>query len=168
VAFFFVRKWQSDPSWGVGTGKISGKSGDVQTVSSTGSSSTNSTQTSTAKSPLVQIVENPTKFDNKSMTVRGRVRGATQLASNRFVYQLVDGDYKLTVFDDRKPPESDWMQTVTGVVKTIRPPLGSSVFAYINTTRSGVHYNEPSWNDIKGFFTDKFDVMKKGIHEMTK
>lgn len=157
-AFMFVRQWRSTTPWAVGTGNIQGNSKDLPARDSRGVG----TKT---KSTLAQIADNPTRFEGKRMTVTGRVRGAGKYASNRNIYNLVQGDYRILVIDDKKPPREYWTRTVSGVVKVIGPKVGGLNRAYLVDVKQGVKINPPQWSEVSRFFTEKYQKVKAGVDE---
>jgi len=153
VAYFLVQQWRATSPLGIGTGSIAGGgSGKKQP----------------ARSTLVQIVENPTRFTNRKLTVTGRVRGAGRLASNRNIYRLIEGDYKLLVIDDKAPPKDYALRTVSGQVKLIKPPIGNTSYAYLVSVKEGVKFPEPSWKEASGWFTGKYFDAKNAVKETVK
>jgi hypothetical protein len=160
-AFFFVRQWRSTAPWGAGTGTIAGNSHDSATRDKR-------SPVVKARSTLAQIIDNPTRFTNKTVTVTGRVRGAGRLASNRNIYRLTQGEYRLLVIDDKPPPKDLALRTVSGRVKLIKPPLGTSSYAYLVSVKEGVKFNEPSWREVSGWFTGTYGDVKKVVKDVVK
>ena len=151
--YWFVRSWNGVTPWGEGTGSI-GHNNKVPVAQKT-------------KSTLQQIADNPTRFKGSRQTVRGRVRNATKIASNRNLYLLVDGDARVLVIDDKAAPQAYYPRAVTGTVQTIGPPIGGLNYAYVTDVKSGVKVNAPRWQDVAKFFTEKYDKVKTGIDEAT-
>ena len=157
-AIQFVRQWNATTPPGVGSGRIAGKSQNLPARDKRPVSAK-------VKSQLVQITENPARFESKRATVRGRVRGAMKYASNRNMYLLVEGDNRLLVIDDKKPPREYWPRTVSGTVKVIGPPVGGLQYAYLVDVKKGVRIDPPKWTDIAHFFTDKYNKVKTSLQE---
>lgn len=152
---WFVRQWNGVTPWGASTGSIGrNRSGEPTTAQKT-------------KSTLQQIAENPTRFKGQRQTVKGRVRNATKIASNRNLYLLVDGDARVLVIDDKAAPQNYYPRSATGVVQVIGPPIGGLNYAYVTDVKSGVKVNPPRWQDVARFFTEKYDKVKTGIDQAT-
>ncbi|MDF2439427.1 MAG: hypothetical protein JWN98_411 [Abditibacteriota bacterium] len=157
-AFLFVRQWRSTTPWAVGTGDIQGKSKDLPARDARGVG----TKT---KSTLAQIASDPTRFEGRRMTVTGRVRGAGKYASNRNIYTLAEGDYRILVVDDKKPPREYWTRTVSGEVKVFGPKVGGLNRAYLVDVKQGIKINPPQWSEVSHFFTEKYQRVKAGVDE---
>jgi hypothetical protein len=152
-AYFFVQSWKATASWGVGTGKIAGRS-------------TGGPSTPTGKNSLIkQIAENPQKFAGKHVSISGRVRGSSKYASNRNLYRLTDGQYSLLVLDDKETPIEYAQRWVAGTVKVVKPPLGKS-YAYVVSVKRNPDI-DLKWTDVKTFFGEKYNVVKKGVKTAT-
>lgn len=160
-AYFMWQQWRSVTPWGVGTGQIAGRSEDIPARDKR-------SPVVKARSTLVQIVDNPTRFTEKTVTVTGRVRGAGRMASNRNIYRLSDGEHRLLVIDDKSLPKDYALRTVTGKVKLIKPPLGTASYAYLVSVKEGARFDEPDWNELKNWFGDTFEDIKQGVKETTK
>ena len=157
--YYFVQQWRSVTPWGVQTGKISGVSRDLPARDKR-------PVTEKVASPIREITENPTRFENKKVTVTGRVRGAAKYASNRNIYMLTaDEENKILVIDDKKPPDERWPRTVKGTVKVIGPPVGGLQYAYIVDVKEGVKFTPPRWDQVQHYFSDKYGEMKQGVKE---
>ena len=160
-AYFFYQQWRTTTPWGVGTGKIGGRSEDIPARDKR-------SPVAKTRSVIFQIAENPTRFTDKTVTVTGRVRGAGRLASNRNIYRLTDGEHRLLVIDDKAPPKDYALRTVKGKVKLLKPPIGNASYAYLVSVKEGAKIDELTWNEAKGFFTDKFQDIQKGVKEAVK
>lgn len=149
-AYFFIKKWKGTVSWGVGTGKIAHHNTDAGAV----------------KNSLIRdISENPGKYNGKQVSLTGRVRGPGKYASNRNLYKLTDGKYSLLVVDDKSAPIEYANRSVSGVVKEVKPPIGSG-YAYIVSVKGNPNI-DLKWTDVAKFFTTKYDAVKKGVHDAT-
>jgi hypothetical protein len=138
--FGFIRQWRSTTAPAYGTGDIRGNSAERGVGTKMRERFRNITQT-------------PTRYENQRVTVTGRVRGATRIASNRNVYTLTQGDYRLLVIDDGPRPREYWPRTVNGVVKLIGPPVGGLQYAYVVDVDQPAKFDAPQWNDIRQYFT---------------
>jgi hypothetical protein len=153
AALFFVRGWNAVTTWGTGTGNINREIQERAPTVRRG-----------AESALRQISQNPIKFKGQKKTVRGRVRAATKIASNRNLYLLVEGDSRVLVIDDKAPPRVYYPRQVTGVVQTVAG-FGGKEYAYVTDVKSGVKVNPLKWQDIAKFFTEKYDDVQAGVRE---
>lgn len=159
VGFYFVQQWRSVTPWGVGTGRIGGVSRDLPARD-------RRPVTQKVGSSIKEVISNPTRFENKKVSLTGRVRGVTKYASNRNMYLLVeDESNKILVIDDKDPPEQDWPRTVSGTVKVIGPPIGGLQYAYLVDVKQGVQFTPPKWEQIKDYFSGKYNEVKKGVKE---
>lgn len=156
-AWYFVQSVRGTQSWGVGTGKIGQRSG-VRSHSSKSTPSQSHT--------LAQIVAQPQKFVGKTVVVSGRVQGAAKYASNRNIYRLTDGKSTLLVVDDKPSPKDLWPRQARGVVKVLQNPLGKD-YAYVVSVK-GDPKLELQWQDVKRFFGEKFEVLKKDLGEAVR
>jgi hypothetical protein len=154
-AVFFVRGWNKVPQWGGGTGTI------AREVGQRTEGAVNKTE-----SVLRQIAKDPVRFKGQRRTVTGRVRSATKIASNRNMYLLVEGNDRILVIDDKAAPRPYYPRTVSGVVQTIGPNIGGLNYAYLTDVKSGVKVNPPKWDEVQGFFVDKFDRVQEGISNL--
>lgn len=145
-AVAFVRKWRSTTPLAFGTGDLKGKSTDR-------AARDNRPLGQKVRSKLRGITDNPARFQNKRVTVSGRVRGAAKLASNRNIYTISDGDDRLLVIDDKAPPREHWPRKVSGVVKVVGPPIGGLQYAYLVDVKNPAKFTAPQWSDIKHYFT---------------
>lgn len=145
-AVLFVRGWRKTSPLGVGTGEISGKSLDPRARDERPLGQK-------VRSKLRDITDNPLRYKDQPMTVTGRVRGAGKLASNRNIYTISEGDDRLLVIDDKKPPTEYYRRTVKGIVKVIGPPVGGLQYAYLVDVKEGVKFNPPRWSEIKDYFS---------------
>lgn len=156
LAYFLFRQWRSTTEWGVGTGRIGGRS-----------EPTGSTPAARDKrSALTQVASNPEKWAGKRVTVSGRVRGNTRYASNRNLYRLTDGKSTLLIVDDKAPAKEYSLRSVTGVVKVVSPPVGNS-YAYIVSVK-GDPQIDLKWQDVQKFFAEKIVDIKKGVDTATR
>ncbi|MDQ3814688.1 MAG: hypothetical protein M3347_12150, partial [Armatimonadota bacterium] len=148
----FVRQWRSSPPKRAGTGRIANK------------------RPPTAKTlvRLAQIAQNPARYENKRVTITGRVQGAVRYVANGTMYLLVDGNSRLPVIADKKPPQENEKRTVTGVVKVIRAPWGGLQYAYLVDLKKGVSFDPPKWTEIARFFTEKYQKVKTRVEEGIK
>ncbi len=144
--FGFVRQWRSTTAPAYGTGDIAGNSADRAERDQRGVGTK-------MRERFRNITEQPTRFENQRVTVTGRVRGATKIASNRNIYTLTQGDYRLLVIDDGPRPREYWPRTVNGDVKLIGPPMGGLQYAYVVDVEEPAKFNAPQWNDIRQYFT---------------
>lgn len=159
VGFYFVQQWRSVTPWGGGTGRIGGVSRDLPARDK-------QSVAPRAGQSIKAVVANPTRFENKRVSLTGRVRGATKYASNRNMYMLIeDEDNKILVIDDKAPPEEDRPRTVAGTVKVIGPPIGGLQYAYLVDVKQGVQFTPPRWDQIKDYFSGKYHEVKKGVGE---
>jgi hypothetical protein len=154
-AFYFVRGWNGVSPWGASTGSI-GQAQRGQTEPGVGHKTV---------STLSQIAQNPTRFKGKRMTVKGRVRGATKIASNRNLYMLTDGDYRVLVIDDKAPPKDYWPRTVNGEVRVIGPQIGGLNYAYLVDAKPGVRIDPPKREEVEHFFSANYKKLKSGVDE---
>jgi hypothetical protein len=141
----FVRQWRYTTAPAYGTGDIAGNSADRAARDSRGIGTK-------MRERFRNITQNPLRYQDQRVTVTGRVRGATKLASNRNIYTLTQGDYRLLVIDDKAPPREYWPRTVNGTVKVIGPPVGGLQYAYVTDVREPAKFNAPRWQDIKHYF----------------
>ncbi len=161
LAFLFFIKWRGTSSLGSGTGNIGGRSGALPETGSTPS-----LKPANKSSAISQIASNPQKWQGKRVTVSGRVRGNTRYASNRNLYRLTDGESSLLIVDDKTPPKELAQRSVKGTVKVVKPPVGEG-YAYIVSAK-GDPTIDLTWNDAKGFFSDKFQEIKKDVNAATR
>jgi len=159
LAYLFFLAWRNTGSLGVGTGSIGG--------SSSYNNGARSTPASGGKgSALSQISASPQKWNGKRVTVSGRVRGNTRYATNRNLYRLTDGKSTLLIVDDTTPPKEYALRTISGTVKVVNPPIGNG-YAYIVSVK-GDPKIDLKWQDVKGFFGEAFDEIKKDVHAATR
>ncbi len=142
----FVRSWRKTSPQGMGTGDIAGKSSDL-------AARDQRPLGQKVRSKLREISDNPLRFKDQRMTIKGRVRGAGKLASNRNIYTITEGRDSLLVIDDKTPPKDYWTRTVSGVVKVVGPPVGGLQRAYLVDVKEGVKFNAPKWSELKDYFT---------------
>ena len=154
---WFARRWNRFPDQGESTGLIA-KRNNVKTPDAA----------EKTRSTLQQIAEEPTRFKGQTKTVTGRVRDANKIASNRNMYTLIDGDARIMVIDDKPAPKPYYPRTVTGVVQVIGPPVGGLNYAYVTDVKSGVKVNPPSWEEVKVFFTTKYDDVRDEVNQQTQ
>lgn len=145
---WFARRWNHFPDQGESTGLIARRH----------DANAKDTEAKT-RSSLQQIADEPTRFKGQTKSITGRVRDASKIASNRNMYTLVDGESRILVIDDKAAPKPYYPRTVTGVVQTIGPPIGGLNYAYLTDVKSGVKVNPPSWDEVKVFFTTKYDAV---------
>jgi hypothetical protein len=160
-AYFFVQLWRSTMPRGIGTGLIRASSDDLPKRDKR-------TAATRGRLALIQVVENPGRFADKTVSVTGRVRGAGRLASNRNIYRLTDGQYRLIVIDDKAPPKEFELRTVSGKVKLLKPPLGNASYAYLVSVKEGVKFDELAWNEAKGWFTGTYKDVKKNVKGLVR
>lgn len=142
----FTKSWRKVSPLGVGTGAIAGVSTDQASRDQRGLGEK-------TRAKFSGILDNPTRFQDKRVTVTGRVRGAGKLASNRNIYTLTEGDDRILVIDDKAAPKEYWPRTVSGVVKVVGPPVGGLQYAYIVDVKQGVKFNPPTWQELKNYFS---------------
>ena len=144
--FGFVRQWRGTTAPTYGTGDIAGNSADRAQRDERGAGTK-------MRERFRAITQNPTRYKSQRVTITGRVRGATKIASNRNVYTLTQGKYRLLVIDDGPRPREYWPRTVKGVVQLIGPPVGGLQYAYVVDVGQPAKFNAPQWNDIRQYFT---------------
>ena len=153
-AYFFVKGWNKVTTWGTGTGSIAAqKAGRGEA----GGASTGS--------QLKQVSQNPARFKDKRVTVTGRVRSSTKLASNRNMYLLVEGNDRILVIDDKAPPRPYYPRTVSGIVHTFGPQAFGQNYAYLVDVKSGVKVDPPRWSEVQKFFAEKYEDVRQGVRD---
>lgn len=158
LAYLFFVVWRGAIPWGVGTGSIGGRSEQAESTPATNSASGKG-------SALTQVATNPQKWEGKTVTVAGRVRGNTRYASNRNLYRLTDGESTLFIVDDKTPPKEYAWRSIKGEVKVLKPPVGDG-YAYIVNVK-GDPKIDLDWKEVQGFFTERIEDIKKGVGTAT-
>ena len=151
---WFARRWNRFPDQGESTGLIAKAAQYVNAPDTTGKT----------RSTLQQIADEPTRFKGQTKTVTGRVRDANKIASNRNMYTLLDGDARILIIDDKPAPKPYYPRTVKGApCRCIGPPVGGLNYAYLTDVKSGVKVNPPTWEEVKVFFTTKYDDVRDEV-----